>query len=173
MIYGFARQSEGQARIASVLGEGTTIDMILPRREGTVVPIVEARQDEPVMGRGETVLVVEDETAVRELVTEALSDAGYDVFQACDGNEGLAAGRNARRVDLLITDVGLPGLNGRQLADALLEVRPDLKVIFITGYAEGAASPSGFLAPGMEIITKPFTLEALTARVREMLDTAR
>ncbi len=170
MIYGFARQSEGQARIASVLGEGTTIDMILPRREGTVVPIVEARQDEPVMGRGETVLVVEDETAVRELVTEALSDAGYAVFQACDGNEGLAVGRNARRVDLLITDVGLPGLNGRQLADALLEVQPDLKVIFITGYAEGAASPSGFLAPGMEIITKPFVLDDLVERARALLE---
>ena len=114
--------------------------------------------------------MVEDEGAVLDLLMEALAEAGYQVLHARDGHQGLAVAQALPRLDLLVTDVGLPGLNGRQLADMCREARPDLKVLFITGYAEGAASPSGFLAPGMAIVTKPFVLHAVVARAREMLD---
>ena len=169
MIYGFARQSEGYAGITSAAGEGTTIDILLPRRDGTVLAADELVGPFAGGGRGETVLVVEDEGAVRDLLLEALAEAGYHVLHAIDGTQGLAVAQAAPRLDLLLTDVGLPGLNGRQLADACREARPCLKVIFITGYAEGAACPSGILAPGMSILTKPFVLDTVVAHVREML----
>ena len=170
MIYGFARQSEGFTTITSAAGEGTTIDIVLPRRDGAIVGDGITTHDTAAAGRGETILVVEDENAVRDLMREALAEAGYAVILARDGLDGLATARSASRLDLLVTDVGLPGLNGRQLADAVRESRPALKILFITGYAVSAASPSGFLAPGMAILTKPFVLDSLLARVREMLD---
>ena len=171
MIYGFARQSEGCAVITTALGEGTAIDILLPRHDGELaaprIPSSEALAEN---GRGEIVLLVEDEAGVRDVMREALTDAGYRVLHAREGVEGLAVARAAPSLHLLVTDVGLPGLNGRQLADAVRELRPALKVLFITGYAESAASPSGFLAPGMAILTKPFDIAALLARTRAMLD---
>ena len=172
MIYGFARQSEGCTVITSALSEGTTIEILLPRHDGTVATLALPETRDMVGGHGETVLLVEDEAGVRELMREALVEAGFKVIQACDGQEGLAVARVAPQLDLLVTDVGLPGLNGRQLADAVREIRPDLKVLFITGYAESAASPSGFLASGMAILTKPFVLGTLVERVRSMLSSA-
>ncbi|MBV8836015.1 MAG: response regulator, partial [Alphaproteobacteria bacterium] len=118
---------------------------------------------------GETVLVVEDETSVRELVVDVLNDLGYRALEAVDGPSSLQILRSAARIDLLVTDVGLPGMNGRQIADAAREQRPDLKVLFMTGYAENAAMANGFLAPGMELVTKPFAVDALAARIREMI----
>jgi CheY-like chemotaxis protein len=114
-------------------------------------------------------LVVEDELIVRRLVVEVLEDAGYRVLEAGDGPSGLAILESAEAVDRLVSDVGLPGLNGRQLADRARETRPDLKVLFITGYTENATLASGFLQPGMEMITKPFAVEALAGKVQEML----
>ncbi|KTS40188.1 hypothetical protein NS228_12160 [Methylobacterium indicum] len=114
-------------------------------------------------------LVVEDEPAVRSLIVDVLRDLGYRALEAEDGPAGLAALQAAARVDLLVTDVGLPGLNGRQLADAAREHRPDLKVLFITGYAENAAM-AGFLAPGMQMITKPFPIDLLAQRIRAMIE---
>ncbi len=112
----------------------------------------------------------EDETAVRNLVVEVLSDLGYAALEAADGPAGLAILEGRTRVDLLITDVGLPGLNGRQLADAARQHRPALKVLFMTGYAENAAINGGFLEPGMELITKPFAIDALGQKVRQMIE---
>ena len=169
MIYGFARQSNGQAVITSAQGKGTAIDILLPRHDGAVCRTASAAFRVTTSGCGETILVVEDENSVRDLLFEALSEAGYAVIQARDGIEGLEVGRTAPRLDLLLTDIGLPGLNGRQLADALHEIRPSLKTLFITGYAESATSSSGFLGEGMAIITKPFVFDALVARVAEML----
>ena len=169
MIYGFARLSNGQAVITSAQGKGTDIDILLPRHDGAVCRPASAAFRVTTSGRGETILVVEDENSVRDLLFEALSEAGYAVIQARDGIEGLEVGRAAPRLDLLLTDIGLPGLNGRQLADALREIRPSLKTLFITGYAESATSSSGFLGEGMAIITKPFVFDALVARVEEML----
>jgi CheY-like chemotaxis protein len=119
----------------------------------------------------ETILVIDDEESIRALLVEVLTDAGYAVIEAADGPAGLTALQSARRVDLLITDVGLPGgLNGRQVADAARVSRPDLKVLFITGYAENAAVGNGYLDPGMAVITKPFGVSALGSKVRDMLD---
>ncbi|MDB5963932.1 MAG: domain S-box protein, partial [Polaromonas sp.] len=141
MVYGFARQSGGQARICSELGQGTTVCLYLPRHHGEV-GMAEGRGDltqlPPRAEAGETVLVVDDEPTVRMLVTEVLGDLGYTAIEAADGPAGLKVLQSNARIDLLVTDVGLPGMNGRQLADAGRGTRPGLKVLFITGYAENA-----------------------------------
>jgi len=116
-----------------------------------------------------TVLVIEDEAAVRDLVLDVLAELGVAAVSASDGPAALKVLRSDQRVDLVVTDVGLPGMNGRALADAARELRPDLKFLFITGYAENAALARGFLAPGMAMVTKPFAVDALAARIREML----
>ena len=119
---------------------------------------------------GETVLVVEDEPVVRDLIVELLADLGYRALEARDGPSGLRVLQSRERIDLLVTDVGLPGLNGRQLADQAREGRPQLKVLFITGYAENAMFGNGQLDPGMQMITKPFPVEALATRIRDMIE---
>jgi PAS domain S-box-containing protein len=171
MVYGFALQSEGHARIYSEPGRGTTVKLYLPRYGGPAAEAADAAPDENAhrAKRGETVLVVEDETSVRELVVDVLNDLGYRALEAVDGPSSLPILRSTARIDLLVTDVGLPGMNGRQVADAAREHRPDLKVLFITGYAENAAMANGFLAPGMEMMTKPFAVDALAARIRDMI----
>jgi DNA-binding response OmpR family regulator len=113
---------------------------------------------------------VEDEPVVRDLIIEVLGDLGYRSLQASDGAAGLHLLQSDERIDLLITDIGLPGLNGRQLADAARLGRSNLKVLFITGYAENATISSGFLGPGMEMITKPFSIDALALRVRQIIE---
>ncbi len=119
---------------------------------------------------GETVLVVDDEPTVRMLVTDVLGDLGYTALQADDGAGGLRVLQSEARVDLLVTDVGLPGgMNGRQLADAARVGRPDLKVLFITGFAEAAVLGDGHLEPGMAVLTKPFPVDALASRIRAMI----
>lgn len=170
MIYGFARQSEGYARIYSEVGQGTTVKLYLPRFHG------DAGAEEPVQARelpgsdkGEVVLVVEDEAVVRGLIVEVLGELGYRAIEAPDGPKGLEILQSDRRIDLLVTDIGLPGLNGRQVADAARVLRPDLKVLFMTGYAENAALASGFLEPGMAMITKPFAMDVLANRIREIV----
>ncbi|MCB5176927.1 PAS domain-containing protein [Microvirga lenta] len=172
MIYGFAQQSEGHARIYSEVGQGTTVKIYLPRFNGAVEEEAETAglADAPRSETGETVLVVEDEPVVRDLIVDVLKDLGYRALEAVDGPSGLRMLQSSRRIDLLVTDVGLPGMNGRQLADQAREHRPDLKVLFITGYAENAAVASGFLEQGMEMITKPFAVEALAIRIREMIE---
>ena len=172
MIYGFAKQSGGQVGIESELGRGTTICLFLPRHHGPaqapdpLAPLTDAPRAE----RGETVLVVDDEPTVRMLVTEVLEDLGYTAIEAADGAAGLTVLQSDVRIDLLISDVGLPGgMNGRQMADAARVSRPDLKVLFITGYAENAALGTGQLAPGMAVLTKPFVVETLGLRIREMI----
>jgi PAS domain S-box-containing protein len=172
MIYGFARQSEGYAAIESEPGKGTSFSLCLPRHLGAVAvdePAPETDRAAPT-DAAEIVLVVEDEPVVRGLIVEVLTELGYRAIEACDGPEGLEMLRSRRRIDLLITDIGLPGLNGRQIADAGRELRPDLKILFMTGYAENAALAPGFLQPGTAIITKPFAIEALAARVRAIIE---
>jgi CheY-like chemotaxis protein len=145
MIYGFARQSNGHATIDSKLRQGTSVRLFLPRHRGENTPgqaAIAGKADHA--ATGETVLVVEDEPVVRGVLLEM-------------------------RVDLLVTDVGLPGMNGRQLADQARETRPGLKVLFITGYAGSAAVSDGLLQPGMEMITKPFDLDHLSQRIRAMV----
>jgi len=118
------------------------------------------------------VLVVEDEDVVRGLVVQVLQDLGYTTLEAGDGPAGLKILQSSAAVDLLVTDIGLPGLNGRQVADAARITRPALKVLFMTGYAENAAVSNGFLEPDMQMITKPFAMETLARRVTDMIDGA-
>jgi len=172
MIYGFTRQSGGQVRIYSEVGQGTTMCLYLPRHYGaaegdvTLPDLATAPRAE----QGETVLVVDDEPTVRMLVTEVLEDLGYTAIEAADAVSGLKVLQSDVRIDLLVTDVGLPGgMNGRQMADAARVSRPELKVLFITGYAENAAVGNGHLEPGMAVLTKPFVMEALASRIKELI----
>jgi len=171
MVYGFVRQSGGQARIHSEPGNGTKVCLYLPRYGGSdkvFEPSAAAQKAQ--RGGGETVLVVDDESSVRTLINDVLVELGYTVLQAEHGAGGLQVLESNARVDLLVTDVGLPGgMNGRQLADAALVRRPDLKVLFITGYAESAVIGEGQLKPGMHVLTKPFSLETLGSRISEII----
>ncbi len=172
MVHGFVHQSGGHIHVESTVGEGTLLCLYLPRHAGA------ADADEPAAaaaraaaGTGETVLLVEDEEALRDLMRETLEDAGYRVRVAPDGAAGLAVLQAEARVDVLVTDVGLPGgINGRQLADAGRAIRPALRVLFVTGYADtAAAGASGLLEDGMGLITKPFSLGKLVTKLREIL----
>jgi signal transduction histidine kinase len=173
MIYGFVRQSNGQIRVYSELGHGTTMCLYLPRHHGETA-IRETTEEGTAgfeSGYGETVLVIDDEPTVRLLMVDLLQEAGYRVLEAADGPAGLKILQSDTGIDLLLTDVGLPGgMNGRQVADAGRVLRPKLKVLFITGYAENAVIGNGYLEPGMQVITKPFALDALACRVRDMID---
>jgi PAS domain S-box-containing protein len=193
MVYGFAKQSGGHARIESAPGRGTTVELYLPRHtvaaeaadaaaEAAPVHRSAPNGEGPVLAEGEhpvsdslearergTVLVIEDEGAVRELVLEVLAELELVGLPARDGPSALKILRSEARVDLVVTDIGLPGIDGRVLADSARELRPDLKFLFITGYAENAARTRGFLAPGMAMVTKPFAVDTLADRIREML----
>jgi len=173
MIYGFIRQSNGQVRVYSEPGQGTTMCLYLPRLHGEATDTEPANERRAGLetGYGETVLVIDDEPSVRLLMVDVLHEAGYGVLEAADGPAGLNILQSEARIDLLITDVGLPGgMNGRQVADAGRALRPQLKVLFITGYAENAVVGNGDLEPGMQVITKPFAIDALANRVRTMID---
>jgi CheY-like chemotaxis protein len=122
-------------------------------------------------GTGRTVLVIDDEATVRMLIVEVLQDAGYTAVEAEDGPSGMKILQSAIPIDLLITDVGLPGgMNGRQVADAARDIRPDLKILFVTGFAENAAVGNGHLAPGMAVMTKPFVMTELGNKIVEILE---
>lgn len=173
-IYGFMRQSDGIVRLESALGQGTTVRLYLPRHG-----VIDARDESPVPGpdradatiQEAAVLLVEDEEGVRAVAAERLRELGYQVLEVADGPAALRVLRTEARVDVLVTDVGLPGgLNGRQVADAARERRPGLPVLFITGYAGNALETQ--LAPGMQVIGKPFSLDTLAARVGTLLETA-
>jgi PAS domain S-box-containing protein len=172
MVHGFARQSGGDVRIETQLGKGTAIRVYLPRYEGIA--------EEPASGHepvdvdrahgGETIVVVDDEPMVRMLMTDVLTEAGYSVLEASDGPSGLKVLQSNAGVTLLITDVGLPGsMNGRQLADAARSARPDLKILFVTGYAESAVIGEGQLGSGMSVLAKPFAIDGFINKVSAIL----
>jgi CheY-like chemotaxis protein len=173
MIYGFAKQSGGSTAIYSEVGQGTTVCVYLPRHMGET-DSEELNQDVEDGLRaeaGETVLVVDDEPTVRMLVAEVLTDLGYTAIEAPDGAAGLKIVNSDARIDLLVTDVGLPGgMNGRQVADAARSIRPGLKILFITGYAENAVLSHGHLDAGMHVLTKPFAMDALALRIRDLIE---
>ncbi|MFY0573667.1 ATP-binding protein [Cystobacter fuscus] len=168
MIYGFIKQSTGHLGLESEVGRGSTFKLHLPRHQGDAGSDEETRGD-TARGEGETVLVVEDDPAVRMLVVEVLGDLGYRVLEASRAEEGLPLLQSSRRIDLLVSDIGLPGMDGRRMAELARQHRPRLKVLFITGYAAKAAVRGEFLAPGMDMLTKPFALDVLANKIREML----
>ncbi|WP_338502566.1 response regulator [Sphingomonas kaistensis] len=168
MVYGFAEQSGGSVRIHSAPGAGTSICLYLP----TSPTAVDAKVDTAVQtarGAGERVLVVEDEDAVRMLIREALEELHYTPIEIADPADALPCLQSDETIDLMISDIGMPGINGRELADQARRLRPGLPILFITGYAEHATALTDFLDPGMALITKPFTLEKLAASIGALI----
>ena len=174
MVYGFARQSHGHVRIYSELGQGTMVCLYLPRHLGEADS--EQTYDQSLAAQtqsaeGRRVLVIDDEVLVRMLVVDALEDMGIVAAEAGTGPEGLAMLERMDTLDLLITDVGLPGgMNGREVAERARELRPGLNVLFITGYAENAALNHGHIGPGTRVLTKPFSVSELSSKVESLLD---
>jgi CheY-like chemotaxis protein len=171
MVHGLVRQSGGQVRVYSEVGKGTTMCLYLPRYFGDTASEAVEQPVIPELGSGEVVLIVDDEPTVRMLMSDVLSEAGYTVLEAQDGPSSMRILESDTRIDLLITDVGLPGgMNGRQVADAARLTRPGLKVLFVTGFAENAAIGNGHLPPGMEVIAKPFQVGDLASKVGKIID---
>ena len=169
MIYGFAQQSGGQVRVHSQAGQGTSVKLYLPvaaSAEREAEPHARAPAQE---GSGQTVLLVEDDDSVRLLVREVLEELSYHTLEASNGDQAIPILMSGRHIDLLVSDVGLPGINGRQLAELARRQRPDLPVLFVTGYAENAAIRSHFLGTNMDMITKPFAIADLSAKIARMV----
>ncbi len=176
-VHGFIKQSGGHLKIYSETGHGTIVKLYLPRHAGAVADAEPATRQDDSLGtmpraRGEIVLVVEDDERVRHVSVDALRGLGYTVVQASDGNQGLAALAIQPRIDLLFTDVVMPDLNGRQLANKARAARPDLKVLFTTGYTRNAIVHNGTLDADVDFLPKPFTVEQLARKVRWVLDQA-
>jgi PAS domain S-box-containing protein len=171
MIYGFAQQSGGHVSLDSLPGQGTCVRLYLPRLQGLELerPASAPIQQPAPAATGETVVVVEDDPAVRMLVLDLLRELGYQAFEAEDAKTALPLLESDLRVDLLVTDVGLPGMNGRQLAEIARQHRPGLKILFMTGYAQKAAERQGFLEDGMDMVAKPFAIELLANKIRTMI----
>jgi two-component system NtrC family sensor kinase len=172
-VYGFVKQSGGHIRIYSEVGEGSTIKLYFPRLTGqTVPPWTEKKAVAVAPTNGsETVLVVEDDTQVNKLAVEALQERGYRVISAPAGAAALRLLETAPHIDLLLTDVVLPGgMNGRELSDAVRQRRNGIKVLYMTGYTRNAIIHHGRLDPDIDLLTKPFTADALTRKVRRVLD---
>ncbi|MCQ4319962.1 ATP-binding protein [Stutzerimonas stutzeri] len=173
MVYGFAKQSGGGVRIESTVGEGTSVWIYLPRHHGQSASLhAPSSTGLPTASvEGRTVLVVDDEPNVRMLVTEVLQEMGLNTLEAAEGPSGLRILDSDAHLDLLISDIGLPGgMNGRQLADAAREKRPSLRVLFITGYAESSVLQRSNASYDYQVLTKPFTLSTLEDKVRSMLE---
>jgi PAS domain S-box-containing protein len=174
MVYGFVKQSHGQVEIDSAIGKGTVVRILLPRlREGKGAEVAPARAGalRNWQSAGETILVVEDDEQVRSFVADLLDELGYHVLLAGDARAALALIGAAARIDLLLTDIVLPGMNGRELAERTAAMRPAIRTLFMTGYSRDVIVHQGQLDPGIEVIEKPFRRDALAARIRTILDT--
>ena len=173
-IYGAIRQSNGHIEVYSEVGKGTTFKIYLPAESGAPEMLTPPLDPRPVTGGSETILVVEDDERVRTIVTRVLCEGGYRVLVAGNGDDALAlAGADGQPIHLLVTDVVMPGMNGRQLADRLAQAHPEMRTLFTSGYTENIIAHHGVLERGIEFLSKPYTLEILTRRVREVLDKAR
>jgi CheY-like chemotaxis protein len=171
-VYGFVKQSGGHVKIYSESEHGTTVKIYLPRATGGTLIEEKTETNAAKPGRGERILVVEDDQQVRSYAVETLSDLRYDVSEAADAETALSTFKN-QRFDLLLTDVVLPGMNGRQLADQLRAEQPDLRVLFMTGYSRNAIVHHGRLDPGVEMVQKPVTAAELAAKIEEILNGGR
>jgi signal transduction histidine kinase len=168
MVYGFVEQSGGQVRIESQVGLGTAVKLYLPTTDARPLDSPDVAAAAP-QGDGERVLVVEDDAAVRMLVRGVLEELRYHAVEFADPLAAVPYLASGARIDLMISDVGLPGMTGRELAETARAHRPGLPILFITGYAENAAIRSGFLGVNMSMVTKPFSLEELAAKVSQMI----
>ncbi len=171
-VYGIVKQSKGHVEVASKIGLGTTIRVFLPRAEAEM-PESKVKPDSVgTASRGnETILLVEDDDALREMVRRALTRYGYEVLVACDGRDGIAvAGQHSASIHLLLTDLLMPNVSGRELSDSILKSRPDTRVVFMSGYTDDVAMLEGIESSSVDFLRKPFTIENLTRKIREVLD---
>jgi PAS domain S-box-containing protein len=172
MVYGFAKQSNGSASIYSEVGQGTTVKVYLPRHQGKSEEdhVADESADLP-RAEGETVLVVDDEPTIRMLIADTLGELGYRAIEAADAASGLKVLESDVKIDLLISDVGLPGeMNGNDMVETARVHRPNIKVLFITGYADNAAITNGHLEPGVQVMSKPFSMDKLASRIRSIIE---
>ena len=168
MVYGFAQQSGGSVRIHSQPGLGTSVKLYLPITDSAPIAAPEQPAAAP-RGAGERVLVVEDDASVRMLVREVLEELHYEAVEVAEPVAAVPLLASDMHIDLMISDVGMPGMNGRELADVARRHRPDLPILFITGYAEHATLRAGFLSTNMSMITKPFSLDGLATKINELI----
>jgi CheY-like chemotaxis protein len=169
MTHGFAKQAGGHVRIHSEVGRGSSVKLYLPRAPHGAVEETETVVPVAGHGQGETILIVDDNATLRELMVQVITELGYRGLDAPEAKAAIAILKTDQPIDLLVTDVGLPNMNGRQLAEIARQLRPALKVLFVTGYAENATVRGEFLTAGMEMLTKPFTLTALGAKVKALI----
>jgi PAS domain S-box-containing protein len=170
-VYGFAKQSGGHVALYSEVGQGTTIKMYFPRYTGADLPRPgRARPNVKALARGETVLLVEDDAGVRDFAADALRLLGYQVIEAADAAAALSALETHPTIEVLLTDVALPDINGRQLADQIIRLRPTVKVLFMTGYARNAIVHQGVLDPNVDLLAKPFTIDSLGRKMRQVVE---
>jgi CheY-like chemotaxis protein len=169
MVYGFARQNGGAVRIHSRPGQGASVKIYLPAAGEAKIEAPAATEPQVRGGSGQTVLVIEDDPSVRLLIHEVLDELGYKAIVAGEALAAVPILSSGQRLDLMISDVGLPGMTGRELAEVARGHHPDLPILFVTGYAENAAIRSGFLGANMQMITKPFALDVLARKIGEML----
>jgi signal transduction histidine kinase len=169
-VYGFAKQSGGNVKIYSEVGHGTTVKLYLPRQVGIAVSSTRPNADAAPRGGKEVILVVEDDERVRNFAAEALRELGYDVLEAADGDQALKILSARTDVALLFTDVVMPGMTGRQLADRAVELAPSLRVLYSTGYTRNAIIHNGMVDPGTNYLQKPYSLPELARKVRGVLD---
>ena len=170
-VYGIVKQNHGDVWARSTPGEGTTFTIYLPRVEALEECIESTSTHRPAYAGTETILLVEDEDGVRRLLKHILSRQGYTVLEAPDGPEALECLANHEgTVHLLLTDMVMPRMSGRDVGDRAIELRPGIKVIYMSGYTDDVLMRAGALGPGMSFIRKPLKVETLTARVREVLD---
>ena len=171
-VYGFVKQSKGHLKLYSEIGHGTAVKIYLPRYYGSEQPVDGAavlREPERRGTQSGVILVVEDEDRIREVTTEALRELGYTVFHAASGKQALQILERRPEIGLLFTDIVMPDMNGRRLAEAALKLRPNLKVLYTTGYTRNAVVHNGVLDPGVNFIAKPFTVDQLGQKLREVL----
>jgi CheY-like chemotaxis protein len=170
-VFGFVKQSGGHVAIYSELGQGTTIKLYLPRFTGAEAAVDVSNTDElPVGGAGEVILVVEDEKRVRHFAVDALRELGYTAVSAGSPAEALEMLDAQPKITLLFTDIVMPEMTGRQLADAALSKRPDLKVLYTTGYTRNAVVHNGMIDVGVAFLSKPYGMADLARKVRDVLD---
>ncbi len=169
MIYGFLRQSRGYLHISSQLGQGTTVELYLPRSQQEAI-ILDVPATIAARGQGETILVVEDDPNVRTIISDVLEELSYLVLKVPDARAAIPILQSNQPIDLMVSDVVLPHVNGRKLAEVARAVRPNLKVLFVSGYAENAMLRGSFLDHGMDMLMKPFDLDALGAKVRLLIE---
>jgi nitrogen-specific signal transduction histidine kinase/ActR/RegA family two-component response regulator len=174
MVYGFVKQSKGHVRILSEPGRGTTIELYLPKVDEAAIDLESHNEESPVLGGIETILLVEDDELVRRQLTSQLKDLGYNVISANDGVEALDVLRKPEHFDMLFTDVVMPrGINGCELADEAAKLRPNLPVLFTSGYAESAVARGVRLDPGFNLLHKPYRRHELATKIRAILDQAK